>query len=346
MAPKKADAPKAAAKAEPKKADAKKADAKKAPAKAPAKAAAPAAKAAAAPAKVAAKVAAKAGGKVTKTGGKAAGKAAGKAGAKAGAKVAGKKGGKVAPKAVRKRVNKREMFKPLFEKRPRNFGIGQDIPPKREVTRFVRWPKYVVLQRQKRVLERRLKVPPTLNQFRKTLDTHTKNELFKFAAKYKPEGRKEKKKRLRGAASKAAAATKKDAKKAADTSAAQKKRPEIKFGIQRVTRLIESGRAKLVVIAHDVDPIEITLWLPTLCHKLDIPYCIVKGKAALGRLVGMKTATCLAFTTVRSDDGSRFNKLLDSIRATFNDKYDETRRHWGGMQMGRRSKVKMGPSAS
>lgn len=330
MAPKKTDASKPAAKAEPKKAEAKKADAKKVAAKAPAKAAPAKAVAKAAP-----KAAAKAGGK------KIAGKAAGKASGKAAGKVVGKKGGKVAPKAVRKLVNKRETFKALFEKKPRNFGIGQDIPPKRDVTRFVRWPKYVVLQRQKRVLERRLKVPPTLNQFRKTLDTHTKNELFKFAAKYRPETRKEKKKRLRSAASKAAAETKKDGKKAADTSAAQKdakKRPEIKFGIQRVTRLIESGRAKLVMIAHDVDPIEITLWLPTLCHKLDVPYCIVKGKAALGRLVGMKTATCLAFTTTRSDDKARFDKLLDSIRTTFNDKYDENRRHWGGMQMGRRSK--------
>jgi len=334
MAPKKTDAPKAAAKAEPKKAEPKKADAKKAAGKAPAKAAA-----AAAPAKAVAKVAAKAAPKAAakKTAGKAGAKVSAKG--KAGAKVSGKKGGKVAPKAVRKQVNKRETFKALFEKKPRNFGIGQDIPPKRDVTRFVRWPKYVVLQRQKRVLERRLKVPPTLNQFRKTLDTHTKNELFKFAARYRPETRKEKKKRLRATATKAAADTKKDAKKAGDTATAAKKRPELKFGIQRVTRLIESGRAKLVLIAHDVDPIEITLWLPTLCHKLDVPYCIVKGKAALGRLVGMKTATCLAFTGTRSDDKARFDKLIDSIRTTFNDKYDENRRHWGGMQMGRRSKV-------
>ena len=57
-----------------------------------------------------------------------------------------------------------------LEKRPRNFGIGGDIQPKRDLTRYVRWPKYIKLQRQKRVLNKRLKVPPVVNQFTQTLD--------------------------------------------------------------------------------------------------------------------------------------------------------------------------------
>eukprot|EP00754_Rhynchopus_humris_P048025 Rhum_TRINITY_DN7528_c0_g1::Rhum_TRINITY_DN7528_c0_g1_i1::g.23347::m.23347/K02936/RP-L7Ae, RPL7A; large subunit ribosomal protein L7Ae len=79
----------------------------------------------------------------------------------------------------------------LFVARPRNFAIGNDLPPKRDVTRFVRWPKYIIRQRRKRVLERRLKVPPSLNQFRKTLDKPTKAELFKLLEKYRPETDKE-----------------------------------------------------------------------------------------------------------------------------------------------------------
>jgi len=81
---------------------------------------------------------------------------------------------------------------PLFEKRTRNFGIGaflifpllqnddvetslkhvsgQHVLPKRDVTRFVRWPKYVRLQRQRAVLYQRLKVPPPINQFRWAVD--------------------------------------------------------------------------------------------------------------------------------------------------------------------------------
>ena len=62
------------------------------------------------------------------------------------------------------------MVNPLFEKHPRNFGIGQDIQPKRDLSRFVKWPKYVRLQRQKAVLQTRLKIPPAVNQFYSTLD--------------------------------------------------------------------------------------------------------------------------------------------------------------------------------
>jgi large subunit ribosomal protein L7Ae len=61
----------------------------------------------------------------------------------------------------------------LFEKRPRNFSIGRDLPPKRDLTRFVKWPRYILLQRQKRVLQKRLKVPPAINQFNRTVDKST-----------------------------------------------------------------------------------------------------------------------------------------------------------------------------
>ena len=54
------------------------------------------------------------------------------------------------------------------------YGIlGQDIQPKRDLSRFVRWPKYIRLQRQKAVLVQRLKVPPPINQFTQTLDRQT-----------------------------------------------------------------------------------------------------------------------------------------------------------------------------
>jgi len=49
--------------------------------------------------------------------------------------------------------------------------------------------------------------------------------------------------------------------------------------------LIENKEAKLVIIASDVDPIELVLWLPQLCRKQEIPYAFVNGKAKLGKLV-------------------------------------------------------------
>jgi large subunit ribosomal protein L7Ae len=35
----------------------------------------------------------------------------------------------------------------LFAKSPRNFRVGGDIQPVRNLTRFVKWPKYIRIQR-------------------------------------------------------------------------------------------------------------------------------------------------------------------------------------------------------
>lgn len=60
----------------------------------------------------------------------------------------------------------------------------------------------------------------------------------------------------------------------------EKKKPVVvKFGLNHVTHLVETGKAQLVVIAHDVDPIELVVWLPAVCKKMNIPYIIVKVRS-------------------------------------------------------------------
>lgn len=57
----------------------------------------------------------------------------------------------------------------------------------------------------------------------------------------------------------------------------EKKKPiVVKYGINHITNLVESGKAQMVVIAHDVDPLELVVWLPALCRKMGVPYAIVK----------------------------------------------------------------------
>jgi large subunit ribosomal protein L7Ae len=93
----------------------------------------------------------------------------------------------------------------------------------------------------------------------------------------------------------------------------------LKYGINHVTTLIEQKKAKLVVIAHDVDPIEIVVWLPALCRKMEIPYCIVKSKARLGKLVHKKTATAIAITEVKPEDTGKLEQFIATAKANFND---------------------------
>merc|ERR1711977_369075 len=144
-----------------------------------------------------------------------------------------------------------------IQKKPRTYGIGGDIIPKRDLTRFVKWPKYVRLQRSKMTLLKRIKVPPAINQFSNTFDKRQDSQLFRLLNNLKPETKTEKKARLAEQAEKVAGGGKGSAKKPT----------AVKMGLNHVTTLVEEKKAKLVVIAHDVDPIEVIVWLPSLCKS-------------------------------------------------------------------------------
>jgi len=220
------------------------------------------------------------------------------------------------------------LFKNLFIARPKIFGVGQARPPKLDLTRYVKWPKYVRLQRQRRVLFKRLKIPPTVNQFNRAANKPLAARVFKLLEKYRPEDAKAKRERRR-------AASKQRVKGEHQKAAA--KPIQLHAGINAVTNLVERQKAQLVVIAHDVDPLELVLYLPTLCKKLGIPYVIVKSKSRLGQLVHLKNTSVVALSDVRKEDRDEFTKLLESVRGSFNERYAEINRNWGGLKLSRRS---------
>ena len=98
---------------------------------------------------------------------------------------------------------------------------------------------------------------------------NTASELFRLCEGYRPETKAQRKERLNTAA----VAT-------AEGRTVESKKPVVlKYGINHVTALIEKKKAKMVIIAHDVDPVEIVVWLPALCRKMGVPYCIVKVRS-------------------------------------------------------------------
>merc|ERR1712153_268304 len=124
----------------------------------------------------------------------------------------------------------------LFKKTERNFRIGSDIQPTKNLTRFVKWPKYVRIQRQKRVLMMRLKVPAPLHIFSQCLDRSQTSFLMKILSKYAPETRAQKKERLQIEA---------EARKGGDKSDHIGPKPcHIKYGMNHVTTLVEKGRCQ------------------------------------------------------------------------------------------------------
>jgi large subunit ribosomal protein L7Ae len=137
---------------------------------------------------------------------------------------------------------------------------------------------------------RRLKVPAAIAQFFNHLDKDNTKKLFSYLHSYKPETRAEKKTRLKALSLKEIRQQKRKANKPIT----------LKFGLNHVTYLIEQKKAKLVLIAADVDPIETVVFLPTLCRAMGVPFAIVQNKANLGRLVGKKSATVVALTDFKA----------------------------------------------
>merc|ERR1712232_1207304 len=117
---------------------------------------------------------------------------------------------------------------PLFPSRKRNFGIGGDIQPKRDLSRFVKWPRYVRIQRQRSILYQRLKVPPVVNQFTKVLGKNEAATVFSLFNKYRPETKEAKKQRINDAAAATASGSAPESSKAPIV---------VKFGLKHVTTL-------------------------------------------------------------------------------------------------------------
>ena len=70
---------------------------------------------------------------------------------------------------------------------------------------------------------------------------------------------------------------------------------KIRVGTNEVTKSSERAEAKLVVMAEDVDPVEILVHIPMLCEEKRIPYLYVPKKQRLGQSAGLsKSAASVA----------------------------------------------------
>ena len=215
---------------------------------------------------------------------------------------------------------------PLAQPNKKNFRLGNAIRPRIVKSRFVKWPRYVQIQRQKRILLKRLKCPPAIAQFFTTLDKSTTNQAMDLLKKYSPETKKEKKERLQTEAQNKVKGEKKPS---------TPKPVTLKCGLNHVTYLVEQKRAKFVLIAADVDPIETVVFLPTLCKSMDVPYAIVPSKARLGELVHKKTATCVALTDFKEGAAE-----LNNLCKVFKDKFSGPGHHWKKPEKGIKSQMR------
>ncbi|MEM0129109.1 MAG: 50S ribosomal protein L7Ae [Thermoplasmata archaeon] len=88
---------------------------------------------------------------------------------------------------------------------------------------------------------------------------------------------------------------------------------KIRVGTNEVTKSTERAEAKLVVMAEDVDPVEILMHIPMLCEEKRIPYVYVGKKQQLGQSAGLsKSAASVAIVDPGEGKG-----LLEELGQAF-----------------------------
>jgi large subunit ribosomal protein L7Ae len=102
-------------------------------------------------------------------------------------------------------------------------------------------------------------------------------------------------------------------KKALEALEIAKDTGRIKKGINEATKSIERGIARLVVVAEDVEPQEVIMYLPGLCDDKKAPYIFVKSKADLGNAVGIERPTAAVAIIVEGKAKELVDDLVEKI---------------------------------
>ncbi|MFZ0891042.1 MAG: 50S ribosomal protein L7Ae [Thermoplasmata archaeon] len=88
---------------------------------------------------------------------------------------------------------------------------------------------------------------------------------------------------------------------------------KVRVGTNEVTKSSERSEAKLVVMAEDVDPVEILVHVPMLCEEKRIPYLYVPKKQRLGQSAGLtKSAASVAVV-----EAGEAKILLDELAQSY-----------------------------
>lgn len=84
-------------------------------------------------------------------------------------------------------------------------------------------------------------------------------------------------------------------------------------GTNEVTKQIERGAAKLVLMAEDVSPEEILAHVPLLCEEKGVPYGYVPAKQELGSAAGLSVGTA----AIAILDPGASAELVDDVAKKF-----------------------------
>lgn len=89
-------------------------------------------------------------------------------------------------------------------------------------------------------------------------------------------------------------------------------------GTNEVTKQVERGAAKLVVMAEDTSPEEILAHVPLLCEEKGITYTYVSSKSELGSAAGLTVGTAAIAVTDAGSAAELVEDLVKKVNAIHN----------------------------
>ncbi|MCW1293992.1 MAG: ribosomal L7Ae/L30e/S12e/Gadd45 family protein [Candidatus Parvarchaeota archaeon] len=87
----------------------------------------------------------------------------------------------------------------------------------------------------------------------------------------------------------------------------------IRKGVNEVTKALERGQAKLVVVAADVSPKEIVMHLPLLSKDKNVPYISVGSRQQLGNVIGINVGTSAVAVIDAGEEDHSLQELIKKI---------------------------------
>ena len=95
-----------------------------------------------------------------------------------------------------------------------------------------------------------------------------------------------------------------------------RKSGKLKKGTNEVTKVIEKGTAKLVLIASDVNPIEVIMHIPVLCEEKKVPCVSVGSRSDLGAAAGLQVSTASVAIVQEGDSAELIKDIANKLKSS------------------------------
>ena len=92
-----------------------------------------------------------------------------------------------------------------------------------------------------------------------------------------------------------------------------KKTGKIKKGSNEVTKAIERGKAKLVIVANDASPKEIVMHIPIICKEKGVPCVNITSKQELGASAGIEVNTVAVAIVDEGDAKKAVQEIAQAV---------------------------------